>query len=238
MPGGPLLGAYDDAAAELACCLALLSALHTHLAPSTPTVAPNSEYPPPQIPPPPHPALISRILLFLAAVFALFAAMSGMPRPDQYRSFYPFAKAYKRGPVTVEAPGYEPVEGETIPRRNIKHKDALRSQPNDEISTAFELLKWASAKYGNAKAVGYRKLVKIHTETKKVKKLVDGKEQEVDKEWTYSELGPYDYMSFVEFEKLSLTLGSAFRKLGLGKGDKIQLFAATRYVLTAADLTG
>ncbi len=36
-------------------------------------------------------------------------------------------------------------------------------------------------KFGNAKAVGSRKLVRTHQETKKVKKIVDGEEREVDK---------------------------------------------------------
>lgn len=34
----------------------------------------------------------------------------------------------------------------------------------------------------NAKAMGSRKLVKTHQETKKVKKIVDGEEHEVDKQ--------------------------------------------------------
>lgn len=158
--------------------------------------------------------------------------MAGMPRPEQYRSFHPQAKAYKRGPVTVEAPGYEPVKGETIPRRNIKVKDGLKTQPREGINTIFDLLKYTSATYGNAKAVGYRKLIKTIKETKKIKKIVDGEEQEVDKDWFYSELGEYNYMSFVEFEKLALTIGAAFRKLGLNTGDRVQLFAATRYLVS------
>lgn len=34
----------------------------------------------------------------------------------------------------------------------------------------------------NAKAMGSRKLIKTHQETKKVKKMVDGEEREVDKQ--------------------------------------------------------
>lgn len=34
----------------------------------------------------------------------------------------------------------------------------------------------------NSKAMGSRKLVKTHQETKKVKKIVDGEEREVDKQ--------------------------------------------------------
>ena len=60
-----------------------------------------------------------------------------------------------------------------------------------------------------------------------MKKFVDGKEEEGEKKWTYFELSEYSYMSYVEYEKLCLQLGSGLRKIGLGKGDKIHLFCAT-----------
>ena len=56
---------------------------------------------------------------------------------------------------------------------------------------------------------------------------MDGKEEEGEKKWTYFELSEYSYMSYVEYEKLCLQLGSGLRKIGLGKGDKIHLFCAT-----------
>jgi hypothetical protein len=154
-----------------------------------------------------------------------------MSLPQNLKTFYPLPKAYKKGPYTVEATGVEKVEGETIPRRNVKTKDQLKSRPREDVTTVVDLLKYASATYGNAKAVGYRKLIKMHHENKKVKKMVDGKEQEVDKTWSYFEMGPYNYMSFIEFEKLAVTIGCSLRKLGLETGDKVQLFAATRRVL-------
>lgn len=61
-----------------------------------------------------------------------------------------------------------------------------------------------------------------------MKKLVDGVEQEVEKKWTYFELTGYEYLSFVEFEKLVLQLGSGLRKLGLEKGNRVHLYATTR----------
>lgn len=63
-----------------------------------------------------------------------------------------------------------------------------------------------------------------------IKKVVDGKEQAVPKKWTYYELSEYTYLSFVEFEKLALQIGAGLRKLGMQKGDKLQLFASTRFV--------
>ncbi|EEH38874.2 long-chain-fatty-acid-CoA ligase [Paracoccidioides lutzii Pb01] len=133
----------------------------------------------------------------------------------------------KKPPFSVEVPGAEKVEGESIPRRHPAAKDGLLTQPHPEISTLYENLQWSVKQYGNAKAVGSRRIVNTHVENKKVKKMVDGVEQEVDKAWTYFELSGYTYLSFIEYEKLVLELGAGFRKLGLEKNSMIHLFAAT-----------
>uniref|UniRef100_A0A093VZ95 Long-chain-fatty-acid--CoA ligase 1 n=1 Tax=Talaromyces marneffei PM1 TaxID=1077442 RepID=A0A093VZ95_TALMA len=133
----------------------------------------------------------------------------------------------KRAPFTVEATGYEPVEGETIPRRNPAAKDKLISRPADDVATIHDILRRGAKTFGNAKCVGSRRIVGTHIENKKVKKIVDGVEQEVEKKWTYFELSGYEYLSFVEFEKLVLQLGSGLRKLGLEKGNRLHLYAAT-----------
>ena len=139
-----------------------------------------------------------------------------------------YPKMTKKPPFSVEAPGYEKVEGETIPRRNPAAKDKLIARPSDEVATVFDNLKRAAEKYGNAKALGTRKLIKTHVENKKVKKMVDGKETEVDKKWTYFEMSEYSYMSFIEYEKLALSCGCGLRSLGLVKDDKLHLYGATR----------
>jgi long-chain acyl-CoA synthetase len=73
-----------------------------------------------------------------------------------------------------------------------------------------------------------RKILNTHEETKKIKKMVDGQQQEVDKKWTYFELSDYKYMSFVEFEKQALSLGAGLKKLGMSATDRVHIFAATR----------
>lgn len=147
--------------------------------------------------------------------------------PQDLKKLYPQAKASKTGPVTVEAPGFEKKDGETIPRRNVKAKDALRTTPAEGVNTLYDILRYASSKYGNAKVIGTRKIVKTHTETKKIKKMIDGKQQEVDKNWTYFELSPYKFISFVEFEKIVLSVGAGLKKLGLQPQDRLHLFAST-----------
>lgn len=147
--------------------------------------------------------------------------------PDLHH-IQPVARATNTPPYTVDSPGYEKVDGETIPRRNAKIKDkGLAVRPLDEIATVPDVLKYAAAKFGNAKAVGTRKLIKTHNETKKVKKVVDGQTQEVDKKWTYFELSGYKYQTFSEFEQQSLQFGAGLRKLGLKAEDRVHLYAAT-----------
>ena len=131
-------------------------------------------------------------------------------------------------PFSVEASGATKKDGETIPRRNPMAKDQLIGQPSAEVATTYDVLKRAVKKFGNAKAMGSRKVVKEHVEMKKVKKVIDGKEQEVDKKWTYFELSGYEYISFIEYEKLVLDLASGLAGLGLTKQDKVHVYGATR----------
>ena len=149
-----------------------------------------------------------------------------MNRQD-LKQFVSQPRAYRKPPFTVEVPDAEKVDGETIPRRNVRTKDDLKSIPEPGITTLYEILRRSSKKFGNGKALGKRKLIKMHEETRKVKKLVDGKEQEVDKKWQYYELSSYEFMSFIEFEELALKVGSAFRALGLNSPDRVHIFAAT-----------
>lgn len=137
-------------------------------------------------------------------------------------------RLYNSPPFTVEASGYVPAEGETIPRRHPASKDELTTTPSEDVSTIFDILKRSADKFGNAKALGTRRLIKTHHENKKVKKTVDGATREVDKMWSYFELSEYSYISFVEYEKLALEIGAGLRKLGLVKGDRLHLFAGTR----------
>lgn len=141
---------------------------------------------------------------------------------------YVWPQMVKKAPFSVEASGYTKKDGETIPRRNPASKDGLIVQPSADVATVYDNLRRAAKKFGNAKAIGSRRVIKTHTENKKVKKIVDGKEQEVDKKWTYYELSGYEYMTFIEYEQLALNAGSGLANLGLTKEDKMHLYGATR----------
>lgn len=128
----------------------------------------------------------------------------------------------------MEAPGYEPVEGETIPRRNYRHADKLLDRLDDDVHTVLDIVQWGVRKYGNARIVGYRDLLKVHTEKKKVTKKEEGKEKTAEKDWEYFEMSSYRYLSFVQYEQLMFQVGAGLRKLGLVKNDKIHIYASTR----------
>src|SRR3569833_1937158 len=127
----------------------------------------------------------------------------------------------------IEAPGYQPVEGETIPRRHPKAKDGLLQRPAPDVDTVFALVKRSAEKYDDEPAVGSRRLVQVHKEMKKVPKVVDGAVREVEKEWTFYELSKYSYLTHAEYFALVLRLGSGLRKLGLAPDDKLHIFAST-----------
>ncbi|KAJ5569784.1 Long-chain-fatty-acid--CoA ligase 1 [Penicillium hispanicum] len=143
------------------------------------------------------------------------------------RDLYIQPRMVKKGPFTVEAPGYEPVSGETIPRRHPNAKNGLILRPSEDVATTYDNFRRSARLFGNSKAVGSRRLVKTHVENKKVKKVIDGVEKEVDKQWTYFELSGYTYKTFLEYEQLCLQLGSGLCKLGLKKDSRIHLYGAT-----------
>ena len=144
-----------------------------------------------------------------------------------YKNWAPQPRPYKPGPYTADATGHPKVDGETIPRRNIRTKDGLVLTPGDGVTTLYDILTRSSKKFGNTKALGSRKIVRTHDEVKKVKKTVDGKEEMVDKKWTYYEMSEYHYMSFIEYERTAIQCGAGMRKLGMEKDDRLHIFAAT-----------
>ncbi|KAL2159410.1 hypothetical protein VTH06DRAFT_2414 [Thermothelomyces fergusii] len=130
-------------------------------------------------------------------------------------------------PFSVEVPGQKAVEGETPVRRHPLAVNGLYTRPSDEITTVHELVRVSVAKYGNAKCMGSRKLLRTHQDKKMVKKVVNGEEREVEKSWTFFEMSPYEYISYTDYERLTHQLGAGLRKLGLVKDDRLHIFAAT-----------
>ncbi|KAF4614352.1 hypothetical protein G7Y89_g15385 [Cudoniella acicularis] len=143
----------------------------------------------------------------------------------KYASLQP--GCYKKPPFSVEAPGYKPVEGETIPRRNPSCAQGLKAKPEEGVNTVFDVLLRASEKFENLRAIGTRKHIKTHNEIKKTVKIVDGKEVEVSKNWTYFELGEFEYLTYGQYVTRALQIGAGYRQLGLTKEDRLHVFAST-----------
>jgi long-chain acyl-CoA synthetase len=131
-------------------------------------------------------------------------------------------------PYTVEAPGYAPVAGETIPRRHPKAKDGLLERPAPDVRTTFDLVKRSAKAYANEPGVASRRLIDVHVEKKPVTKVVDGQTVEEQKTWTYYECSDYTTLTYSEYFVQVLQVGAGLRALGLAPKDKLHLFAATR----------
>ena len=79
-----------------------------------------------------------------------------------YKTLTPQPKCVKKAPFTVEVPGVQKKDGETIPRRNHRTKDGLVSTPTPDIKTIWDIVSSSAKKFGNAKATGKRKLIQMH----------------------------------------------------------------------------
>jgi len=135
---------------------------------------------------------------------------------------------FKSPPFTLEVPNYPKIEGETIPRRNASFLTSLVSRPCEEIATLFDVLLHSAEKFGDLEAVGTRRLIETHVEVKKVKTVVDGVEKEVEKKWTFFEMGEFEFETFGGHVSRCLKIGAGLRKLGLVAGDRVHVFAGTR----------
>jgi long-chain acyl-CoA synthetase len=151
--------------------------------------------------------------------------MMGLPKDLHEAYIQP--QPYKKPPFSIESPGYEKVEGETIPRRHPKCVKGLSDIPAEGVTTIYEVLLRSAELYGDSPACGTRPLIKTHHEIKKLTKLVEGHEEIVEKKWTFFELGDYEYTTYNQYKRLALELGSGLRNLGLKKDERIHIFAGT-----------
>jgi len=57
-----------------------------------------------------------------------------------YKTLTPQPKCVKKAPFTVEVPGAQKKDGETIPRRNHRTKDGLVSTPAPGVNTIWDIV--------------------------------------------------------------------------------------------------
>lgn len=125
-------------------------------------------------------------------------------------------------PVTKAQPGEGPIH------RSILSPKKLMTQPAKGVETLYDVLEYASQSFKDRKGFGYRQLQDTLTETKQVKKVVDGQEKIETKTWTYFQLSEYHHYSYAEASDITKQVGAGLRQLGLKKGDKLQISASTR----------
>lgn len=130
-------------------------------------------------------------------------------------------------PTTVPVGPAKP--GETAPRRRTAQKDAALIRPLDsKANVVTEYLEECVARNTHRRCMGWRDLIEVHRETKKVTKIVDGEEQKVDKAWTYYEMSHYKYQTYPEVYSDIKALAHGFAQIGLKpSSDKLHIFAST-----------
>ncbi|KAI3406965.2 FAA4 [Candida oxycetoniae] len=133
-------------------------------------------------------------------------------------------------PLTVAVGEAKP--GETAPRRKAAQRDASVTRPADSKATTMpELIEECFERNGNKPAMAWRDLKDIHVETKKVTKKIEGECQTIDKDWTFYEMGPYQYISYPDLLTLVKNYSKGLLALGLkpNQGSKLMVFAQTSH---------
>jgi len=137
--------------------------------------------------------------------------------------------------IEVTTPTQTP-SGETTVRRNSSCPHALTDAPHPSIHTIFDLVQFNARRWGDGSCFGTRKVIKVHRET--LATNIHGKEDLApERETLFWELGPYEYRTYNEVAREGLDLGGGLRRMGLSKGDRVNIYADTSYVFTFSWLT-
>ncbi|GMM51809.1 long-chain fatty acid-CoA ligase [Starmerella bacillaris] len=106
----------------------------------------------------------------------------------------------------------------------------------DNVTTLHELAAEGSKRHAKHNFIGQRKFVKMHKEVTQITKKIDGQDTKIEKEWQFYELGPYEWLTFSQAEKIRLQIGFALLKLGFEPHkDMFHIYAKTcsEWMLTA-----
>lgn len=133
----------------------------------------------------------------------------------------------------VNIPCGEAKPGETAPRKNARlgSQDPISRPVGYKANTVYEFMLEAFEKGGNKPGMAHRDIIEIHQETKQVKKIVDGEEQMLDKNWLYYELSDYKYETYNQVLKFVHEYGRGLVALGLNHSgvDNLHIFASTSH---------
>ena len=132
--------------------------------------------------------------------------------------------------VPVSHPADTP-NGESPVYRHVDARYGLSETPHPAIRTLYDLAQFNGQKWGDAPCFGTRRVIKIHREKNMVTKIVNGRQTQVEKEWMFWELGPFEYRSYKQAAREGLELGAGLRQVGLEKGDKVVIYGDTSYLI-------
>ncbi|CCH59116.1 hypothetical protein TBLA_0B02740 [Henningerozyma blattae CBS 6284] len=119
---------------------------------------------------------------------------------------------------------------ETAPRRATYAKEGSIERPKDfKSKTVYEFALECCQRGKDRKALGWRNIIDVVTEKKIIKKTINGKETEVEKNWSYYHLSDYKYITYVQLASNIHAIGRGLIDLGLkpGESDKVHIYAST-----------
>lgn len=118
--------------------------------------------------------------------------------------------------------------GESRARRSTLSPDKLLVVPEPGVETIHDVVQRSVRLYPKQNALGYRDLLKVHTETKQVpKKDGDGKETTETKTWKYFECSDYKYWDYATLGDKVKAASSGLANLGLNKDTLFNVYSAT-----------
>ena len=158
-----------------------------------------------------------------------------MPRKEV--AFTPLASpsAPRYTPLFLEVRDQNSSSGdtETVPRRNRRGETGkLVSTPEPGVDTVFDIVERGAQKFGEASALGTRSNLKTLKQQQELadKKNGNGALKPRQRQWSMFEKGPYEWISYTDYALLVQQIGAGYRKLGMSRGDKLHIYAATRLV--------
>mmetsp|Transcript_7721 Transcript_7721/g.21906 ORF Transcript_7721/g.21906 Transcript_7721/m.21906 type:complete len:711 (+) Transcript_7721:62-2194(+) len=154
--------------------------------------------------------------------------------------------------VTAFITGYVLTRPKKVARRNLKEEPyavevsegrwenvyceehGLVEKPDAQVATMWDLMRYAAKKRPHGRMCGTRRVVKVHTEKKKLRDP-SNKDKTIEKEWRFNELSPYEWTDYESGCATAAYVGLALRSLGLGKQENVGICddSCDRWTLTA-----
>lgn len=131
-------------------------------------------------------------------------------------------------PASIEVGPENPV-GETRVRRAYLSPDQLVTTFADGLEVLPDLLIKSAQDFPTANALGWRKLIKLHRETKSITKIIAGKEVQEDKIWEFYEMSDYQYWTYSQLLEEVVKLSNGLAELGLTMDHRFNIYSSTKH---------